>query len=591
MGQTEGKTGPVNQWYQRVSRARPNLFRLLVVVAAWVAYLFLFWLLLDDIGQMVSAFILIPILATALIWGFVATTASSFVAIALNAYLLFRPERLAEVRFEPDSPMAIFSVTALISGLVIGHLYEVKDNLELKNQELAEANRRLRFHSTHDPLTGLYNRPALQDFLRDVATQERLLAFFLIDLDDFKHINDGFGQAVGDEILKQVASRLQSFAGKRDICGRITGDEFVLICEVARHGQAGAYAMRILDRLKDPFVYLEQTFFVRASIGISFYPRDGDKLDDLLRAADTAIYRVKRRGKGSYESYSKSSFDNLSERFELEYKLRDALECNELEVYYQPQVNVSTGQLVSLEALLRWHHPDMGLVSPARFIDIAEHTGLIIPIGAWVLETACRQQMVWQEAGYAPERVAVNVSTVQFSHPDFFDTVTLALHKSGLPAQSLELEITEGALMKNMTSAVATLQKLRDLGVQLAIDDFGVGYSSLGYLQKLPVHTLKIDKSFMPSLDDMSELRKGTMMIGAIIGLAHGLGKTVIAEGVDNELHLEYLRQLGCELAQGYYFGEPLPVQETRAALMLNAQLKPVVPFAQVIRDTKVATN
>jgi diguanylate cyclase (GGDEF)-like protein len=564
--------------------------QLLVVTAAWLSYGLLFAPLFEAIGQQVSVLIFLPILATALMWGLWATSMTSVLAVGLNAYLLMRPERLSDVSLSIESPIIIYSMTALISGLVMGHLYDVKASLELKNRQLADANRRLQFHSTHDPLTGLYNRSALQQVLRNQATTERLLAFFLIDLDDFKQINDGFGQAVGDEILKQVASRLQGFAGKADVCGRITGDEFVLICEVARYGQAGAYAMRILDRLKDPFVYLEQTFFVRASIGISLFPRDGDTFDDLLRAADSAIYRVKRRGKGSYESYSKSSF-NLNERFELEYKLRDALECNELELYYQPQVEVTTGRLVSLEALLRWHHPDMGLIAPAKFIDIAEHTGLIIPIGAWVLETVCRQQMIWQEAGYAPARVAVNVSTVQFSHPDFWHLVMQALHKTGLKAQALELEITEGALMKNMTGAVQTLHKLKDLGVQLAIDDFGVGYSSLSYLQKLPVHTLKIDKSFMPPVNDMKELRKGTMMIGAIIGLAHGLGKTVIAEGVDNELHLEYLRQLGCELAQGFYFGEPLPVQETKAVLMLNAQLNAEVPFAQLIRKVRAVAD
>ncbi|CAN5878934.1 hypothetical protein BH24DEI2_BH24DEI2_02240 [soil metagenome] len=244
-----------------------------------------------------------------------------------------------------------------------------------------------------------------------------------------------------------------------------------------------------------------------------------------MRTADSAVYRAKRRGKGGFD-YHPPPKDGLSERFDVEYKLRDAVECGELELYYQPQVNVAQGKLIGLEALVRWHHPELGFLAPDRFISVAEHTGLIIPIGAWVLEAACRQQRLWQEAGYAPGRIAVNVSAVQFSHPDFLENVVQTLKDTHLDPGSLELEITEGALINNMAAANKTLYALRDLGITLAIDDFGTGYSSLAYLQTMPVNTLKIDRSFMPPVGSKTPLPKEeTQLLRGIIGLAHGLEK------------------------------------------------------------------
>ena len=522
------------------------------------------WLLLVGVhvsalplGKLGYALVYVPIVATALLWGVRAGLLSALLGTGVNALLL-----------EPSVyPLALNALLSLVSGAFAGYLRNLQSLVRAQRRELTLRDDQLEYHTYRDPLTGLYNRERFEAEFEARAGEDSFFALFLIDLDDFKQLNDSFGQAVGDALLRQVALRLNTYAASEDLLARLSGDEFILLTSVERFGQAGGYALRLLDHFREPFTLHGETFFIRASVGISFFPRDGDNLDTLLRAADSAMYRVKRRGKSSYESYSPTSHEGLNERFDLEYKLRDAIECEELELFYQPQVDVQSGKLWGLEALLRWHHPDLGLLSPDRFIDIAEYTGMIVPIGAWVLEQACRQQRSWQDAGCAPSRIAVNVSTVQFSHPDFLSVVTNALSSSGLDPSALELEVTEGALMKNMASAISTLQTLRDMGVNLAIDDFGVGYSSLSYLQKLPVNTLKIDRSFMPEFSSREELEGDLTLIRAIIGLAHGLGKTVIAEGVEHEMHLEYLRHLDCEYAQGYYFGKPISSHDIQLVL------------------------
>ena len=543
---------------------------LVLVSGAWLTWFATYGLGSSVLGSQVSILIYIPVLMTAYLFGLSAGIIGALVGMGLNIMML---EVYLGLPLTPPYQQAylLYAASSLILGGLVGYTSSLRRALKNQQKELLSRDYMLEHQAYRDPLTGLYNRERFEqefEMWREKLTGNQALSLFLIDLDDFKRLNDSFGQATGDELIRQVALRLNKYVTPGGMLARLAGDEFILLTPVERLGQAGSLALRLLDHFREPFIIHEQTFFVRASVGISFFPRDGNTLDTLLRAADSAMYRVKRRGKGSYESYSPTAHNNLNERFDLEYKLRDALECDELELYYQPQVDVKSGQLWGLEALLRWHHPDFGLLSPDRFIDIAEYTGLIVPIGTWVLETACAQQRRWQEAGFAPSRIAVNVSTVQFSHPDFLTMVMSALETTGLDPKALELEITEGALMKNMGSAKDTLNKLRVLGVNLSIDDFGVGYSSLSYLQQLPVDTLKIDRSFLPQVaGNKTPTHQDTALIRAIIGLAQGLDKTVITEGVDNEIHIEFLRQVGCEYAQGYYFGKPIPSHDIEKVL------------------------
>jgi len=554
-------------WAQQLEKQKTSL---VITLGVWLAWLALYNLDLSVLGSQISVLIYIPVLVTAFFFGLTAGVIAAFIGTGLNVLMLETYLDMPSGGLHRQAYL-FYALSSLVLGGLVGYASSLRQALSKQQKELLSRDNMLEHHAYRDPLTGLFNRKRFEEAFetqRETITGDGALALFLIDLDDFKQLNDSFGQATGDELIRQVGLRLNKYITQSGVLARLAGDEFILLTPVERLGQAGGFALRLLDQFREPFNLLEQTFFVRASIGISFFPRDGDTLDELLRAADSAMYRVKRRGKGSYESYNPTSHSNLNERFDLEYKLRDAVERDELELYYQPQVDVQSGQLWGLEALLRWHHPEFGLLGPDRFIDIAEHTGLIVPIGTWVLETACTQQRRWQEAGYAPSRIAVNVSTVQFSHPDFLTTVMQALESTGLDPNALELEITEGALMQNMGSAKETLNKLRVLGVNLSIDDFGVGYSSLSYLQELPVDTLKIDRSFLPQITgSKTPNQKDTALIRAIIGLAQGLDKTVITEGVDNEIHIEFLRQVGCEYAQGYYFGKPIPSHDIEQVL------------------------
>lgn len=553
-------------WFKQLAKRKVPLA---ISLGAWLLFVGLYGLAPSLLGEHLSALVYLPVLTTAFFFGLSVGVLAALLGLGLNSYLL--GTYVGALPGAYQQAFLLHSGFSLLLGGLVGYSGALRRALRAGQAELLSRDYMLEHQAYRDPLTGLYTRGRFEEMFEEQRKEHNgdgALSLFLINLDDFKRLNDNFGQAIGDEIIRQVALRLNKHVVQGGVLARLAGDEFILLTPIKRLGQAGGLALRLLDHFREPFMIHEQSFFVRASVGISFYPRDGATLDTLLRAADSAMYRVKRRGKGSYESYSPTAHDNLNERFDLEYKLRDALECDELELYYQPQVDVKTGQLWGLEALLRWHHPDFGLLSPDRFIDIAEYTGLIVPIGAWVLETACAQQRRWQEAGCAPSRIAVNVSTVQFSHPDFLPMVMRALNTTGLDPSALELEVTEGALMKNMGAARETLSKLRVLGVNLSIDDFGVGYSSLSYLQKLPVDTLKIDRSFLPVITDQeTPSYEDTTLIRAVIGLAQGLGKTVITEGVDNEIHIEFLRQVGCEYAQGYYFGKPIPSHEIEEIL------------------------
>lgn len=432
----------------------------------------------------------------------------------------------------------------------------------------------LSHQAQHDALTGLPNRILFQDRLQQALAQARrhgwLVAVLFVDLDRFKQINDTLGHSVGDALLQQVARRLEGCIRSTDTLARMGGDEFTLLLTGLEDQQhALRVSEKLLDALKDPFRLEGYELFVTASIGISVFPRDGRDAAALQRNADSAMYRAKNQGNNNIQMFVPEIGATALESLEIENALRKALELGELQIRYQPQVD-QNGKLAAFEALLVWKHPRLGMISPSQFIPVAEETGLIFPLGNWVLEQACRQNAAWQKAGYPPVTVAVNVSAMQFTRAGFVDTVAQVLAQSGLAPSLLELELTESAVMRDVQESSRQMAKLRALGTGLSIDDFGTGYSSLSYLRRFPIDTLKIDQSFLRELDS----EPNTMpLVKAIVALAHSLRLCVVAEGVENERQLEALRLVGCDRFQGYFIGEPLSVEA--AGRLLSCPLDP----------------
>jgi len=418
----------------------------------------------------------------------------------------------------------------------------------------------------HDALTGLPNRTLFTYRLayalaRDKATPGSV-AVLVLDLDRFKAINDGLGHEVGDEVLVAVAGRLQQADGRAEVIARLGGDEFLVLFDGHDAEQeAVAFSGRVLHALAAPIAAGDREVFITASIGIACTSPRVTEATPLLSNADAAMYQAKQRGGRTVEVFGEAMRLRVLERMHTEHSLHRALERRELRLYYQPVVDIGGNRTVGVEALLRWDHPEQGLVPPNRFIPVAEESGLIIPIGAWVLHEACRQLRSWQAGrrGGPGGAVEVNLSARQIDHPDIVATVERILDETGLPPVNLTLEITESALMNDAASALRVLRALKDLGVTLAIDDFGTGYSSLSHLQRFPLDVLKIDKSFVDGLGDD---RRGAEIVAAVVKLAHALGLQVIAEGVETEHQLEVLRTLGCDLAQGYLFSRPVPAHE-----------------------------
>ncbi len=424
---------------------------------------------------------------------------------------------------------------------------------------LKESEAQLNHLAHHDTLTGLPNRLLFNDRLEHALIRARreqsVLAVMFLDLDHFKTVNDTFGHPAGDVLLRQVAGRLSDCVREDDTIARLSGDEFIIILEeVERPEGPGHVAEKLLEALKRP-VELEGTeIYISASIGISLYPNDGDDVTSLVRNADVAMYKAKEQGRHTYRFYKEEMTHHAFERMTLETHLRQAIERNELKLVYQPQFDLADRRPVCLEALLRWHHPSLGVIEPERFIPIAEETGMIEAIGAWVIRRACSEIAAWSKAGIAPCPLAINLSVRQLDLGDLAATVESALKDSGLEAANIELELTETALMRRPEHHAHTLNALRKLGVRLAIDDFGTGYSSLAYLKRFPVDRLKIDHSFVQGIP---EDRNDTAIIQAIIAMAHSLDLTVVAEGVEMPEQLDYLRQAGCDQAQGYLLGRP----------------------------------
>ncbi len=435
-----------------------------------------------------------------------------------------------------------------------------------------EAEARIHFLAHHDALTGLPNRVLMQDRLGQALSTARRkpqrLAVMFMDLDRFKLINDSLGHDFGDALLEQVAARLGKSLREGETVARLGGDEFVIIVPGLQQSEdASQVAARILDAIGTPMQIRGQSFHVTASIGISIYPEDGDNGDMLLRNADTAMYHAKELGRDNFQFYTESLNAIVTERVQLESDMRRGLDKGEFVVHYQPQVDARNGRVVGAEALVRWRHPSQGMVAPDRFIPVAEDSGLIVPLGEFVMREACRQAAAWQRGGEVL-RIGVNISARQFSASNLLDTVRIALDDSGLGAELLELEITESMLMERPDEAARLLERLSDLGVRLAIDDFGTGYSSLSYLRRFAIDRLKVDQSF---IQDLSHDPNDAAIVRAVISLAHTLNLEVIAEGVETTEHLAQLREWGCFDVQGYLFSRPLPPDEFERFRALSA--------------------
>ncbi|WP_226505392.1 phosphodiesterase DibA [Pseudomonas sp. MWU16-30317] len=423
----------------------------------------------------------------------------------------------------------------------------------------------------HDPLTELPNRLLFSDrveqSLSAARAHKRVCALLFIDLDHFQSVNDGLGHAAGDRLLKAVAQRLEALMGESMTLARLGGDEFaVLIESCVQVAQAAEVAQRLANALKEPFTLDQQTLFVGASVGISLFPDDASSAEQLLRNADSALFKAKNSGRGGYALYTEALTAHARQRLEVGAELRRALQQEELRVYYQPVHDLGSGAMVGVEALVRWMHPQRGLVPPIEFIPVAEDSGLIVDIDRWVTRQACEQMVAWQAQGRALAFVAVNLSSRLFGHADLNAGFAQVLDSTGLDPALLEVEVTESAVMDDPDRALEQLHSLRALGLRLAIDDFGTGYSSLLRLKRLPVHKLKIDQGFVAGLPDDED---DIAIVRAIIALAHSMGLQVHAEGIEQPEQGEFLRRHGCELGQGYGFGRPVPPEQLQWAQAL----------------------
>ncbi len=430
--------------------------------------------------------------------------------------------------------------------------------------ELREAEKKIRYLAEFDPLTNLPNQVLFADRLNlAIAHSHRLgrkFAIFSLDLDHFKKINNTFGLLQGDELLRKVALRLKNRLHEDDTVSKMGGDSYLLLLpDIREEEDAAKIAAGILETFREPFDLNGQEVFITASIGIALFPMDGTQGETLLKNAGNALSRAKELGRNNYRFYAPAMNARSKERITLENALRRALERQELVLHYQPQVTTASGEVVGAEALLRWRHPELGWLAPNDFIPLAEETGLIVPIGEWVLRTACSQARAWQDEGLAALRMAVNLSPRQFKQPDLFRKIEGILKETGLAPDCLSLEITESVVMSDVDHTIETLSRLKKLGVHLSIDDFGTGYSSLSYLKRFPIDMLKIDRSFIM---DIPTLADDMAIVTAVIAMAHSLNIQVLAEGVETEQQREFLIATRCDEQQGFYFSRPLPAVE-----------------------------
>ncbi|MBO9538315.1 bifunctional diguanylate cyclase/phosphodiesterase [Herbaspirillum sp.] len=427
-----------------------------------------------------------------------------------------------------------------------------------------ETENKLAYLAEHDNLTGLFNRNSLMRVLSekigDAEQRGEHLVLFFIDFDRFKSVNDTLGHHSGDQLLVAATERLRRQLRQQDVLARFGGDEFIVVLDDSPSEDiVAALAQRLMNDMAEPFFINGHKIFLSASIGCAMYPQHGKDAMTILKNADIAMYRAKERGKNTFQLFNKEMSDHALEQMLLENSLRHALEREEFELFYQPQVSSDDGGICGMEALVRWRHPTRGLIAPGLFISLAEQTGLIVPLGNWILREACKQGKAWLDSGYRFGRIAVNLSPCQFLSDDLTASIDAALAQSGLPPSLLELEITEGAIMQNPQAAAALLKRMRELGVTISVDDFGTGYSSLASLKQYPLDTLKIDRSFVKDIPHDAD---NVAITEAIIAIAHKLRLRVVAEGVESEDQNTFLRAAGCDIIQGYLHGRPLSPAE-----------------------------
>ncbi|MES9993292.1 MAG: EAL domain-containing protein [Candidatus Thiodiazotropha sp.] len=496
-------------------------------------------------------------------------------------------ERPTGIRLEVegrDNTGRKFPLDLAISCSKIGDMF----TLSVFARDITERKQwdeKIRMLAYNDSLTKLPNRQAFKEqvsrAIRTAKRHQRVGAVLYLDLDEFKRINDTLGHDIGDMLLINVTNRLEAQLRDTDYVGRnvdeekeyrniarLGGDEFtVLLEDIQKPEVAALVAKRVQDAIARSYNLNGHEVYVTPSIGIAIFPRDGHDVEELLKNADTAMYHAKAVGKNNFQFYSEQMNILATTRLKLEGKLRKALACNEMELYYQPQIDLATGQIVSAEALLRWDEPELGMISPVEFIPIAEETGMIIELGEWVLNEACRQNKEWQDTGYSPIRIAVNLSSMQFIQRDLSMKVAKALKNTKLNPKYLELEITESVIMRNVNETITTLNDFKEMGISISVDDFGTGYSSLNYLKRFPLDNLKVDRTFVKDIPDNED---DVTITSAIIAMAQSLGLGVVAEGVETESQLRFLEQHGCEMAQGYLFSKPLPAAKMVEMLRLQ---------------------
>ncbi|WP_042458869.1 two-component system response regulator [Neobacillus dielmonensis] len=448
--------------------------------------------------------------------------------------------------------------------------------LERVNQHLNQSQELITYMAYHDGLTGLPNRRMFHDQVNQLIAEGKAknhnLALLYMDMDHFKYINDSLGHLLGDQLLQEIAKRLKKCSNNEYFTARLGGDEFVMLLPNTSEQRVVEITGGILSAFQESFHLDAYELHVTTSIGISVFPFDGEDEITLMKNADAALYRSKEQGKNKYQFFHAGMNPNSYKKFTLQNDLRKAVEKKELRLVYQPRIDGKTGAITSVEALLRWNHPRLGMVSPLEFIPLAEETGLILEIGEWVLRTACRQNKAWQDAGMIPIRMAVNFSAKQFLQKELVGVIERILMEVGLSPEWLEIEITETCIMRNVEMVTTVLEEIKRKGIKISLDDFGTGYSSLNYLRKFPLHTLKIDKSFIQDLSNRE--KEAAALVAAIVSLAGSLNMTVVAEGVETEEQLTILKQLKCEEMQGYLYSPPVEPEVMEKLLTRTAGRK-----------------
>ena len=465
---------------------------------------------------------------------------------------------------------AVLGAMGLVYAVLQLILVRYQRLLAEKERERAAQEERIRHQAYHDALTGLPNRASFTEHLEEAMRRAKRagwpLALLFLDLDLFKRVNDSLGHDAGDRLLRIAAERIRRSVREADMLFRMGGDEFTVLLEDVRGPEEAAMvASRVLEGIAEPLSLQHHEIAVTSSIGIALYPRDDLVGERLVKAADTAMYRAKELGRNRYAFFAREMNERVESQMMIEAALRRALKNDEFVLHYQPRISAASGRAVGAEALLRWKHPEWGLVEPARFVPLLEETGLVVPVGAWVLAEACRQAKAWQTAGLPALRVSVNLSSRQFRSEALFEAVSEALRASQLAPQLLELELTESLLIENVDHAMGVMGKLKAIGAAISIDDFGTGYSSLGYLKRFPIDSLKIDKSFVR---DIATSPKDAAIVKTISALARALGIGLIAEGVEEAWQVGFLRAHHCTEMQGYLFSHPLPAESLAEALL-----------------------